>query len=95
MMCDSKDVIYVILCAGCNKFNIDNTSNTLHARVRVLKQPINTLEYRQIHLNTHLESYGKNSPFAHFITLEMQVLSRNEKKKQNKKKHFTVPLNQN
>ena len=58
------------------------TSNTLRSRVRVHKQHINSPEYRQLNLSAHLETYGKNnSLFSHSISLEMPVLSRDEKKK--------------
>ena len=44
MTCDSKDVIYVIKFAGCNKYYMGETSNILRARVCVHKQDINTSE---------------------------------------------------
>ena len=82
MTCESKDVIYVITCAGCNEYYIWETSNTLHARVRVHKQHINLPEYRQINLSAHLETWEKNnSLFSHSISLKTPVLSRDEKKK--------------
>ena len=84
MWLESKDVIYVITCAGCNEYYIGETSNSLRAHLHVHKQHINSPEYRQIDLSTNLETCGKkNSLFSNSLSLEMPVLSRDEKKKKN------------
>ena len=59
MTCESKDVIYVMTCAGYNEYYIWETSNTL--RTRVHKQHINLPEYRQINLSAHLETCAKKT----------------------------------
>ena len=58
MSCDTRNVIYFIICLGCNELYIGETGNTLRARVRVHKQHINTPEYRQIALSEHLDVCG-------------------------------------
>ena len=63
---------------------LGETSNTLRARVRLHKQHINSREYRQINLYANLETCGKitiqkQCLFSHSISLEMSVLSIDEK----------------
>ena len=53
MSCETKNLIYVITCHGCNEFYIGETSTTLRARIRVHKQQMNHAEYRQIKLSEH------------------------------------------
>ena len=89
MTCESKDVIYVITCAGCNEYYIGETSNTLRARVRVHKQHINSPEYRQINLSAHLETCGKKqfSIFPFYKLRNASAIQRREKEK-----HFICTL---
>ena len=44
MSCETKNLIYVITCHGCNEFYIGETSTTLRARIRVHKQQMNHAE---------------------------------------------------
>ena len=83
MACESKDVIYVITCAGCNEYYIGETSNTLCARVRVHIQHINSPEYRQINLSAHLETCEKKqfSIFPFYKLRNASAIQRREKEK--------------
>ena len=83
MSCDKKNVIYVIICPGCNVFYIGETENTLRARVRVHKH-INSPEYRQIHvtLNEHLDVCGhKQFHIFQFINYQAETIFADGKKK--------------
>ena len=48
MSCETKNLINVITCHGCNEFYIGETSATLTARMHVHKQQMNHAENRQI-----------------------------------------------
>ena len=90
MSCDTRDVIYVITCPGCNEYYIGETSNTLRSRVRVHKQHINTPEYRQIQLSAHLETCGKKQ-FTIFPFYKLKCASAIQRRE--KEKHFIQTLN--
>ena len=81
MWLESKDVIYVITCAGCNEYYIGETSNSLRAHVH--KQHINSPENRQINLSTNLETCGKKqfSFFQFFKLRNASAIQRWEKEK--------------
>ena len=83
MWLESKDVIYVITCAGCNEYYIGETSNSLRAHLHVHKQHINSPEYRQIDLSTNLETCGKKkfSFFQFFKLRNASAIQRWEKEK--------------
>jgi Tfp pilus assembly protein PilV len=72
MSCDTRDVIYVITCPGCNEYHIGETSNTLRSRARVHKQQINTPAYRQIQLSAHIETCG-NKQFTIFSFYKLET----------------------
>jgi len=53
MDCDTRNVVYVIICNGCNKKYIGETTN-LRSRVTLHNQHINHPELRKIPLSKHL-----------------------------------------
>ncbi|XP_062579660.1 uncharacterized protein LOC134241640 [Saccostrea cucullata] len=85
MSCATKNVIYVITCAGCQEFYIGETSNQLRARVRVHRQHINSPEYRQIPLSEHLDTCG-NKQFTIFPFYKLS--SESDIQRREKEKHF-------
>ena len=89
MSCDTKDVIYVITCPGCNEYYIGETGNTLRARVRVHKQHINRPEYRQLQLSAHLETCG-NKQFTIFPFYKLKCAGAIQRRE--KEKHFIHTL---
>ena len=83
MSCETKDLIYVITCHGCEEYYIGETRTTLRTRVRVHKQQINNAEYRQIKLSEHLDICGKKqfSIFPFYKNLSENDIMRKEKEK--------------
>ena len=83
MSCDSKNLIYCIICGGCEEFYIGETGSTLRTRIRIHKQHINQPEYRKIKLSEHLDKCGN----GHFSVIPIyklytnSVLGRREKEK--------------
>ena len=55
MSCASKNLIYVIKCAGCGEEYIGQTGDVLRARVQEKKQQIKTPRYRCIPLTAHID----------------------------------------
>lgn len=60
MTCLSKNLLYCIICRGCNKEYIGQTGDCLRNRVTVHRQQINHPELRQIELSGHLADCAKN-----------------------------------
>ena len=83
MSCETKNLIYVITCHGCNEFYIGETSTNLRGRIRVHKQQMNHAEYRQIKLGEHLDICGKKqfSVFPFYKILIDSNFIRKEKEK--------------
>ena len=82
MSCETKNLIYVITCHGCNEFYIGETSTTLRVRIRVHKQQMNHAEYRQIKLSEHLDICGKKqfSVFPFYkILIDISFISKKRK----------------
>ena len=83
MSCESKNLIYVITCGGCNQFYIGETGTTLRSRIRVHKQHIQVPEYRKIKLSAHLDTCGRGKfqvfPFYKLYT--DNVIQRREQEK--------------
>ena len=83
MSCDSKNLIYCIICGGCEEFYIGETGSILRTRIRIHKQHINQPEYRKIKLSEHLDKCGN----GHFSVIPIyklytnSVLGRREKEK--------------
>lgn len=88
MSCETKNLIYVITCPGCNEFYIGETSTTLRARIRVHKQHINNPQYRQIKLSEHLDICGKRQ----FTVFPFYKMSGNQIQRREKEKHFITTL---
>lgn len=59
MSCQSKYLIYTILCDCWNKFYLGETETTLKARIRVHKKQIKDPKYRNIKLIEHIDVYGR------------------------------------
>ena len=83
MPCNSRNLIYVITRAGCNKFYIGETGTSLRARIRVHKQHIHVPEYRKIKLSEHINvrGHGQFQVFPFYKLLSDNVLQRREKEK--------------
>ena len=58
--CASKNLIYVIRCAGCQKEYIGSTGNSICQRCIVHRQQITHPQYRQIYLSTHIDTCAKS-----------------------------------
>ena len=57
--CASKNLLYGMICGGCQELYIGQTGDTLRARVRVHKQQIRDARYRMLPVSGHIETCGK------------------------------------
>ena len=61
MSCDVKNVIYVIVCQGCQEEYIGETQN-LRERMRVHRQHIRQPETRTMHVSQHIDQCTQTQP---------------------------------
>ena len=89
MTCSTKNVIYVITCAGCGKYYIGETGTALRSRVRVHKQHISVPEYRKIKVSGHLDvcGHGQFTIFPFYKLYTDNTITRREKER-----HFIQTL---
>ena len=59
MNCDTRNVIYVIICSGCNEKYIGKTKQKLKRRMNLHRSHINQPRNRTIPLSEHLDKCGK------------------------------------
>ena len=74
MTCDSANLIYVVICSGCNGEYIGETGinkQKLRDRVRVYRQHICQPEYQQLKVEGHLRNCS-NGEFTIFPFLQMR-----------------------
>lgn len=57
--CNSSNLIYAIICPGCNEEYIGQTSRTLKERLILYRQHINHPEYQTAYIEQHLRDCGK------------------------------------
>ncbi len=85
MNCNSKELIYVITCRGCNQQYIGETGDTLRNRTRVHRQQINDIKTRQISLSEHIDKCSsidiKFTIFPFYKLPNSDTVSRREKEK--------------
>ena len=54
MSCDTKNVIYALICQNCNKFYIVHTSNELRKRMALHRQQTVRDEFRVLKVHKHI-----------------------------------------
>ena len=57
--CETPNLIYVIICNGCNKEYIGQTGGQLKERLSIYRQHIRQPEYKKIEVEKHLGTCGK------------------------------------
>ena len=62
MDCTIQNVIYVLICNGCNEFYIGQTGDKLRNRRTVHDQQIRDPSTRQIPLSAHIDNCSKKDP---------------------------------
>ena len=62
MSCNVKNVIYVLVCSGCNKYYIGQTGDKLRNRRTVHEQQMRDPSTRQMPLSKHLHECSKMEP---------------------------------
>ena len=62
MNCLSKNVIYAIICRGCEEIYIGSTVNELRRRMTVHRQQIRVPETRQLWVSDHIDQCSKKAP---------------------------------
>jgi hypothetical protein len=62
MSCDVKNVIYVLVCTGCNQIYIGQTGDMLRHRRTVHEQQMRDPSTRQMPLSKHLDECSKSEP---------------------------------
>ena len=79
MSCNSSNLIYVIVCAGCSEEYIGETGEgdaKLRDRVRIYRQHIRDPVYQQLKVEEHIRSCGKGK-FKIFPLLQMRTKDTN------------------
>lgn len=66
LSCDSENLIYCVLCKGCNKCYIGQTGNSLRQRFTVHRQQIRDPNTRMIDLSEHLEICANSTNYSIF-----------------------------
>ena len=72
MSCDSSNLLYVIICSGCNEEYIGETgkgTTKLRDRVRVYHEQINDEKYRKKNMqkNIYINAQMVTSKYSHFF----------------------------
>ena len=84
MTCNVRNVVYVILCRGCNELYIGKTNN-LRKRVIAHNQQIRDSSKRMIPLSGHIDNCSKLNPkyfiFPFFNENRNSTVRRKEKEK--------------
>lgn len=86
MTCKAKNVIYVILCRGCNEQYIGETNN-LRKRVTLHNQHIRIPEFRKIPVSEHIADCSDEEP-KYFIFPFYQMKTESIIKRKEKEKFF-------
>ena len=74
MTCDSRNLIYVVICSSCQEEYIGETGigdTKLRDRVRIYRQHIRQPEYEKLKVEKHLRTCGKGN-FAIFPFLQLR-----------------------
>ena len=71
--CYSSNLIYGLICPGCNEEYVGQTNRTPYERTNLYRQHINDPNYRTVFVEKHLYEYGKGefSIFPIFQLLTM------------------------
>lgn len=77
--CDSKNVIYCIKCAGCEKTYIGETSD-LRMRVNLHRNQIRRPEYNVLNMSRHIAECAKERSIKFYIFPFYQVVGTNEER---------------
>ena len=59
--CESKNLIYVVICSGCKEEYIGQTQTILKERLNTYRQHIRQLELQQIDVEGHLRTCGRGN----------------------------------
>ena len=74
MNCNSKNVIYAVICNGCNDFYIGQTGNELRKRMTVHRQQMRTDSLRFLNVSKHIHQCSGDL----FSVLPIYKLSSND-----------------
>ena len=70
MSCNSRNLIYVLFCNGCNKRYVGQTGDELRSRVRLHRQHINSPENAPLYVSTHINQCARQTePKFHILPI--------------------------
>ena len=69
--CETPNLIYVIICSGCNKEYIGQTGGQLKERLSIYREHIQQSEYEKIEVERHLRTCAKEI-FNIFLFFKMK-----------------------
>ena len=74
--CETPNLIYVIICSGCNKEYCGQTGGHLKERLSIYRQHIRQPEYEKIEVERHFRTYAKGilKIFPFFKMKENKIL---------------------
>lgn len=85
MNCNTRNVLYILTCEGCNKQYVGETGNELKTRMTVHRQQIRDSSTRKLAVSGHISSCGKGK-FSVFPFYKMH--SENTTERRIKENHF-------
>ena len=91
MNCDTKNVIYALVCDNCNSFYIGQTSNELRKRMTLHRQQTLRDEFRVLKVNKHFHNCA-NDKFKVFPIYKVHVLNNNASLRDEKERYLIHAL---
>ena len=91
MTCQTKNVIYCLKCAGCNRLYIGQTKLELRFRMTLHRQHINDSKYGFLHVSKHIRECSKTKDIKFRVTpfYKMAVHS-SATERDNRERHFIL-----
>ena len=88
MSCDVQNVVYVMVCTGCNKEYIGETGDFLRKRMNVHRQQIRDPNTRMLYVSEHIEMCAaSNNPVFKVFPL-LKINSENTTLRKEKEKYL-------
>ena len=85
MNCKSKDVIYVLTCAGCGEQCVGETGGMLKDRMTLHRQHINNAQYRTLGVSKHISLCGSGK---YTVTPFYRLYNSNDDSRRQKESDF-------
>jgi hypothetical protein len=88
LTCSSNNLIYVLICAGCDEYYIGETGDTIRARVRVHRQHINNANCAPLKVSRHVAACTSFSIIKFRVVPFYKLTEDNPALRKEKEKYF-------